>query len=79
MSLDKAICFQGGELISHASLRHFTIVSQCLVAGETAVVRIMAIGQMKQHNLGRRLNAALLDSPTCGDVAHRFSSSVIGA
>lgn len=50
--------------------RHLAVVRQRLLRGETAIVRVVPVAQLPQHQLCRGLQSTLRDGPICCCMAH---------
>ena len=69
-AVDQAQFFQRRQVVVQGGDGHFGILGQPRLRRETAEVRVVAIAEKPQHDLGGRLQPALLDGPVGGGVAH---------
>ena len=68
--VDQAQFLQLGKVVVQRRDRHFRIVGQPRLCREAAEVRVVPVAQESQHDLGGRLQPALLDGPDGRLVAH---------
>ena len=68
--VDQAQFLQLGEMIVQGRDRHFDVIRQPRLRRKAAEVRVVPVAQKPQHDLGGRLQPALLDGPDGCLVAH---------
>jgi len=67
---NNAALFEGVEMPVQGGATDLAIMGQPLLGRETPVIRIEAVAEMPEHDLGRGLKASLLDGPVGGSMAH---------
>ena len=69
-AVDQAGFLQLGEVLVQGGDRHFRILGQPRLRRKTAEIRVVPVAEKPEHDLGGRLQPALLDGPVGGGVAH---------
>ena len=69
-AVDQAQSLQRRQMIVQGRDRYFRILGQSRRGRETAEILVVPVAQIPQHDLGCRLQPALLDGPVGGGVAY---------